>query len=218
MLWQISATEGAKIIKEVQGMLPETKNNSSFKLQMDAFNRTPGEIISEAVKLTRGLIRGLSFDKHGKYLRIEKGVRLLKRNSYLEVGRKVQLHRYVKLSAWGGEQKAHIIIGDNTSIGDRTEIHAGSRVEIGKGCNIAWDVCIMDRDYHKFNGSEETIKPVRICDNVWIGCSCIVLKGVTIGEGAVIAAGSVVTGDVPPKALAAGNPARVIKEDICWIP
>lgn len=199
-------------------MLPESKKNGEFKLQMDAFKRTPGEMISEAIKLMRGCISGQRFDKRGKYLRIDKGVRLLKKNSYLEVGRKVQLHRYVKLSAWGGELTAHIIIGDNTAIGDRTEIHAGSRIEIGKGCNIAWDVCIMDRDYHKFNSSEEVIKPVKICDNVWIGCNCIVLKGVTVGEGAVIAAGSVVTGDVPPKTLVAGNPAKVIKEDVYWIP
>lgn len=199
-------------------MLPKIANNGEFKLQKDAFKRTPGEIILEAIKLVRGCIRGASFDKRGKYLRIEKGVRLLKKNSYMEVGRKVQLHRHVKLSAWGGELKAHIIIGDNTAIGDRTEIHAGSRVEIGKGCNIAWDVCIMDRDYHKFNSSEEVIKPVIIHDNVWIGCNCIVLKGVTVGEGAVIAAGSVVAGDVPPKTLVGGNPAKIIKEDVYWAP
>lgn len=199
-------------------MQPERASNSEFKLQKDVFKRTPGEIISEAIKLIRGYIRGMSFDKCGKLLRVDKGVRLLKRNSYLEVGRKVQLHRHVKLSAWGGSLKAHIIIGDNTAIGDRTEIHAGSRVEIGKGCNIAWDVCIMDRDYHKFNSSDEAIKPVKICDNVWIGCNSIVLKGVTIGEGAVIAAGSVVTRDVPPKTLVAGNPAKILKEDVYWIP
>ncbi len=199
-------------------MLPEKATNSEFKLQKDAFKRSPREILTEVVKLARGLIMGMHFDKCGKYLRIDRGVRLLKRNSYLEIGRKVQLHRHVKLSAWGGGLKAHIIIGDNTAIGDRTEIHAGSRVEIGSGCNIAWDVCIMDRDYHKFNSEEETVKPVRICDNVWIGCNSIVLKGVTIGEGAVIAAGSVVTRDVPPKTLAAGNPAKVIKEDVYWIP
>jgi acetyltransferase-like isoleucine patch superfamily enzyme len=76
----------------------------------------------------------------------------------------------------------------------------------------------MDRDYHKIDSDEEVIKPVRICDNVWIGCNSIILKGVTLGEGVVIAAGSVVTADVPPKALAAGNPAKVIKENVCWLP
>ena len=53
---------------------------------------------------------------------------------------------------------------------------------------------------------------------MWIGCNCIILKGVTIGEGAVVAAGSVVTKDVPPKALVGGNPAKIIKSDVFWKP
>ncbi len=76
----------------------------------------------------------------------------------------------------------------------------------------------MDRDYHKFNSNTEEIKPVKIGDNVWIGCNSIILKGITIGNGAVVAAGSIVTKDVPPKVLVGGNPAKVIKEDIYWIP
>ena len=58
--------------------------------------------------------------------------------------------------------------------------------------------------------------PVTIGDRVWIGCRATVLKGVTIGDGAVVAACSVVTRDVPPRALVAGNPARVVREDVTW--
>jgi galactoside O-acetyltransferase len=54
-------------------------------------------------------------------------------------------------------------------------------------------------------------RPVRIDNKAWVGARTIVLKGVTIGEGAIIGAGSVVTGDVPPWTLAAGNPARIIR-------
>jgi acetyltransferase-like isoleucine patch superfamily enzyme len=57
----------------------------------------------------------------------------------------------------------------------------------------------------------EDVAPVVIEEDVWIGTNCMVLKGVTIGRGAVIAAGAVVTKDVPPFTVAAGNPARVIK-------
>ena len=54
-------------------------------------------------------------------------------------------------------------------------------------------------------------KPIKICDKAWIGLNCIVLKGVTIGEGAVVAAGSVVTKDVPAWTLVGGAPAKVIR-------
>lgn len=76
----------------------------------------------------------------------------------------------------------------------------------------------MDRDYHKMNSRTEKIQPVKIENNVWIGCNCIILKGVVIGEGAVVAAGSVVTRDVAPKTLVGGNPARLLKEDVFWLP
>lgn len=151
-------------------------------------------------------------------LRVGSGVKIIRKNASIKVGRKVQIYKGVKLSAFGNEGFCEIVIGSNTSIGDRTEIHAGKKVEIGSGCNISWDVCIMDRDYHKFNSQTEEIKPVKICNDVWIGCNVIILKGITIGEGAVIAAGSVVTKDVAPKTLVGGNPAKVLKEDVYWIP
>ena len=59
-------------------------------------------------------------------------------------------------------------------------------------------------------------KPIEIGDHVWIGLRAIILKGVKIGNGSVIAAGAVVTRDVPPYSLVAGVPARVIKENIYW--
>ena len=198
----------------------ETKleNNFELGLHKDVFNRSLVEIVLELTKIIRGFFVRMRFNKCGKYFRAEEKIRILKKNSYISVGRKVQFHREVKLSAWGDKQQSRIIIGDNTSIGDRTEIHAGSKIEIGNGCNIAWDVCIMDRDYHKFNSDAENISPVKIEDNVWIGCNSIVLKGVTIGEGAVIAAGSIVTQNVPTNCLAAGNPAKIIKQDVFWAP
>lgn len=192
--------------------------NNQFKIDKKAFNRSIPEILSETLKLSMGLIIKLKFDKCGGLFRASKNVRIIKKNASIEVGRKVQLYRGVKLSAYGNEGFSKIIIGDNTAIGDRTEIHAGSLVEIGSNCNISWDVCIMDRDYHKLNSQYEVINPVKIEDNVWIGCNAIILKGVTVGQGAVIAAGSVVTKDVPAGALVGGNPAKIIKEKVFWMP
>jgi len=176
------------------------------------------DFMTNGFAVVRGILRKFSFKKNGSLLRIEKGVRVWTNNGEISVGNRVLLHRYCKLSAYGADQKAEIIIGSNTYIGDRTEIHAGRKVEIGNGCDISWDCNILDRDYHKLDSDTESIKPVKICDNVWIGCGCTILKGVTVGEGAVIAAGSVVTRDVAPHTLVGGNPARLIKENVVWRP
>ena len=170
------------------------------------------DIWSNGIMVVRGILNKPKFTKSGKLLRMEKGVRVIKNNGTITLGDKVLLHRYVKLSAYGGK----IEIGNNSYIGDRTEIHAGESVKIGNNVNIAWDCNILDRDYHAFNGDSEVVKPVVIEDHVWIGVRSIILKGVTIGEGAVVAAGSVVTRDVPAGCLVAGNPAKVMKENVTW--
>ncbi|HBL22563.1 MAG TPA: acyltransferase [Deltaproteobacteria bacterium] len=113
-------------------------------------------------------------------------------------------------------EKARIRIGKNCSIGDRTEIHAGRLVRIGQGVIIAWDCVIMDRDYHSASNGAEGVRPVIIGNGVWIGCRAMILKGVTVGEGAVVAAGAVVTKDVAPFTLVAGNPAKAIKKVDGW--
>jgi acetyltransferase-like isoleucine patch superfamily enzyme len=192
---------------------------AQFKIDKTAFKkRSLFEIMLETTKLLRGIIFRFKIDSVDGLLRVDKGVRILKKDAFIKLGRKVQLHRGVKLSAWGSNERTEIIIGDNTSIGDRTEIHAAKSVKIGAGCNIAWDVCIMDRDYHKFNSCNEIVKPIIIEDNVWIGCNSILLKGIIVGQGSVIAAGSVVTKNVPAKCLVGGNPAKILKEDIYWLP
>ena len=156
--------------------------------------------------------------KHGRYCR-EGKIKIIKRNGYISIGKKVKTYPNVKFSVCGTkENKAELIIGNNVAIGDRTEIHTGSKIFIGNHTLISWDCCIIDRDYHKISGSEEIIKPIEIGENVWIGCRSLIMKGVKIGNGAVIAAGSVVTKDVPEKALVAGNPAKIIKENVEWMP
>lgn len=104
-----------------------------------------------------------------------------------------------------------LIIKNGTYINRNTLIIANKLVEIGKDCKISWDVIIMDSDLHPMPGETQlNDKPVIIGNNVWIGCRAIILKGVNIGDGAIIAAGSVVTKDIPEYSIAAGVPAKVI--------
>lgn len=107
---------------------------------------------------------------------------------------------------------AGIEIGNGTYINRNTLIVAEESVRIGRDCRISWDVIIMDSDQHPLHSDETGRGRVTIGDNVWIGCRSIILKGVTIGEGAVVAAGSVVTKDLPAHTIAAGVPARVLPE------
>lgn len=135
------------------------------------------------------------------------------RNSELKLGKNIKLYQGVTFFL--DSDSAKIRIGDNTFINRRTELMCRERITIGQDCAISWDVTIVDSDYHQIKGVTNT-KGIEIGDNVWIGCKSTILKGVTIGNGAVIAAGSVVTKDVPSRTLVGGNPAKVIKEGIEW--
>jgi acetyltransferase-like isoleucine patch superfamily enzyme len=86
-------------------------------------------------------------------------------------------------------------------------------VTIGKNCLIGNYALIMDSDYHSLNDRSlpGEAAPIEICDDAWIATRAIVLKGVRIGAGAVVAAGAVVTEDVPPRTLVAGVPAKVVR-------
>lgn len=132
-------------------------------------------------------------------------------------GYHINMHSPVKLYA--DRKNAKISIGDNTRI-HGTCIHAYQEITIGKNCLIAANCNIIDGNGHdlSFNNPSNRIntlgdsKTVVIKDNVWIGANSLILPGVTIGEGSVIAAGSVVTKDIPPLVIAGGNPAKVIKQ------
>jgi acetyltransferase-like isoleucine patch superfamily enzyme len=116
--------------------------------------------------------------------------------------------------------EASFTIGANTSFSHNVITICKKELTIGDDCIIAGGVIIRDTDAHHiiWDGKEdiEKSKPTAIGNHVWIGNRAIILKGITIGNGSVIGAGSVVTKDVPPNTLAAGNPAKVIKENISW--
>ena len=109
-----------------------------------------------------------------------------------------------------------IELGDDSSLGINCMIPYD--LKVGKDVMMGPDVMIVGEN-HKFDRTDipmrlqgyEKFKPVRIEDDVWIGTRAIILPGLTIGKGAIIAASAVITKDVPPYAICAGNPARIIK-------
>lgn len=114
-----------------------------------------------------------------------------------------------------------LVIGDKTGIGHACSFTVGKRIVIGRHCRIASEVLIFDSPGHptypiaRMAGSPTTddeVKPVEIEDNVWIGRRAIIMPGVRIGQGSVVASGAVVMADVPPDTLVLGNPARHIRK------
>ena len=91
------------------------------------------------------------------------------------------------------------------------------RIIIGKRVVISEGVTIRDADNHIIHreGYQATA-PITIHDHVWIGVNATILKGVTIGEGAIVAAGAVVTKDVPPRSIVGGVPAKVLSTNVSW--
>lgn len=120
-----------------------------------------------------------------------------------------------RLTVWSDKPGVPgITIGDHVLISPGVRISAADSVRIGDSCMLASHVYITDSDWHGIYDRSMTPKAsyeVILEENVWIGDSAIVCKGVTIGENSVIGAGSVVVSDIPSNVIAAGNPAKVIK-------
>lgn len=151
---------------------------------------------------------------------------------YLKVGNDCMLDCNILFESGEGL----VTIGDRVYIGNST-IMCRTGVEFGNDIFVAWGTYFYDHDSHStdyrlrqkdlqqqvesFRRGDNFIsgkdwscvntKPIRICDNAWIGMNVIILKGVTVGEGAIVAAGSVVTKDVPAWTVVAGNPAVPVK-------
>ncbi len=137
-------------------------------------------------------------------------------NSNLIVNGSVLINPTARLSL---KKNAKLILGSGY-IQRGAFIHCANSISIGYDVTISHDCYITDSDWHiisnKNNEQLNPSKPVEIGNHVWIGQGAAILKGVTIGDGAVISDRAVVTKDVPPRAVVAGNPAKVIKKNIIW--
>lgn len=112
---------------------------------------------------------------------------------------------------------AHVRVGARTSIGFHTFLYASAGITIGADCMIAPFVYLVDSDHGSrrnelMNRQSNVARPIFIGDDVWIGAQAVVLAGVRIGNGAIVAAGSVVNQDVEAYAIVGGVPARKLGE------
>lgn len=131
-----------------------------------------------------------------------------------EIKKLFQVHTACKVSISNGT-----LLIDHMKLGCGCYLNCTNYIKIGYGVIVGPYTIIMDEDGHVLedgNYLSGNSKPIIIGDYVWIGTRSVILKGVTIGKGSVIAAGSVVIKDVPANCLAGGVPARILKENIKW--
>lgn len=149
------------------------------------------------------------------------------RQSSVHIGNNMNLRSSIDSNPLGIDRAIIIsarVAGAKLSIGDDFGMTGGSivceeQIEIGDRVFVGANSIIVDTDFHPLNPIQRIesplagkTSPVKIEDDVFIGMRCMILKGTHIGAGAVIGAGSVVTGDIPAGLVVAGNPARIIRE------
>lgn len=153
-------------------------------------------------------------DEVGPRVRIWGNLAITNRGT-LRVGDRVRIFAVPIRTELAVQTGATLDIGSRTFINYGCSISAAELVRIGPRCNIGSHVIIMDNDFHSLDPDHRLdippSAPIIIEENVWIGVRATVLRGVTIGAGSVVAAGSVVTKDVPPRTLVGGLPAKVIR-------
>ena len=190
------------------------------------------------------LLRSVFQQKYKKMLVFRNSSLDIHKNSSIEIGNRFFFNRrYASNDPFSShlimKENSRLIVKDKFSLfsGAKVSIHENATLELGSGyinhtanigcyahikighdVAIAENVVIRDSDNHDFISDKEHIRtaPISIGNKVWIGMNCIILKGVTIGDNSVIAAGSVVTKDVPANVLVAGVPAKIIKTNISW--
>ena len=143
-------------------------------------------------------------------------------HSTILIGDNVSIYGHMGVGSGRIYDNPILQIGNGVDIGHNVFFTVNQEVIIEDHVNIASFTHIMDSDSHprdpylraqKLPPSRDEIKPIRICSRAWIGLGSFIMKGVTIGEGAIVGSNSVVISDVPPFSVVVGNPARVILKD-----
>lgn len=192
--------------------------NSTVKKLLRTIYYFPSTFLNRIQYLFKGICVGKGHET--------KGILVIRNHGVCRMGDAVRINSSGKANPIGCGDKTYLQIRKNGQliIGDHTRmsncaITCASSIEIGSYVRIGAGVKIYDTDFHSLNPEERTAepeqgapntRPIKICDKAFIGAGSFILKGVTIGMGAVIGAGSVVTKNVPDGEIWGGNPAKKI--------
>jgi acetyltransferase-like isoleucine patch superfamily enzyme len=179
----------------------------------DFYLRSPAQTVRKLREWLAARFWLRSCDQVGVWTRLD-GKIFVQNGGSIRIGDRVQLHSHYAHSVLATFPGGLLEIGDRTVLNYGVDICATKLVKIGMDCLIGTHVIILDSDFHEVadHARLPEPRPVTIGDRVWIGNRATILPGVTIGDEAVVGAGSVVMSDVPARSLAMGNPARVIKK------
>ena len=177
------------------------------------------------LQLKKNQIRSKWIERDFKYMgkHVTFGtIGMLKGAEYISIGELSSFEDYVYLTAWSKHGAPIINIGKHCCFGPFSHITCTNKITIGDYCLTGKNITITDNSHGKTDIHDLNIPPTKrtvvskgpviIGNNVWIGDKATILPNVTIGDGAVIAANSVITKDVPPYSVVAGIPAKVIKQ------
>lgn len=178
------------------------ENNSSLQIYKTAKVIIDGELIIGTNKVT--------------HLSKNPAILIIRDNSQLIIGRNVLIGPGVSIIV---NDNSKLTIADNTYIAADSKIYCSKEIFIGKNSVLSWGLTIIDSDFHQivFNKQKKMmVKKIQIGDHVWIGANVNVLKGVNIGDGSIIAAGTIMCKSCQKNMLVAGNPGRIIKRGVVW--
>ena len=166
----------------------------------------------------------LVIEGQGNTVRIGAGTRLglnmtvRGQDNHVDIGSACHLHGFVNVLC----SAARLEIGARTTmVQGSIQLHEPGEIVFGEDCMISSQVYVALSDIHPIfdRATGQRINPaasVHVGDHVWAGLRCMILKGAKIGDGAVIAAGAIVSGDMPAHAVIAGAPARILREGVTW--
>lgn len=175
--------------------------------------RSTREVLRDVRQVVNGWWQLRDCTTVGPWARVAGGMRVYKDRGEIVLGAALRIASTNARTVLAVFPGGRIEIGDRTFLNYGVDISATLLVKIGSDCLLGAHVGILDNDFHDINERSRmpSPRPVVIGDRVWLGNRAMVLPGVTIGADAVVGAASVVVTDIPPRSVAVGNPARVIK-------